>query len=153
MAKPKTSQAEFDVDGEGTISITMSAVGKAGKKKTPSFTMSLLVANTDMRLINWLSKTFTGDFIYSHSVSQRTKCNKACFTWRLFEARAAQVIRRILPYMLCKRDQGEIALAWRELKESRPRTARLTSDELEARNDLRNKIRVLNGSEVAALPN
>src|ERR1700685_3137983 len=126
MPQPRTDQAMFDakiaaatemhfarlaafVDGEGTI-----VIGRTKTKNKPNmynFVLTLIVANTDLRLLAWLSRTFSGENLFR---GKGNWGNKPCYSWRLFEKRAAVVITRIMPYLICKREQAEIALAYRE---------------------------------------
>jgi len=72
---------------------------------------------------------------------------KICFTWRQYEGRAAEIIRHILPYLIMKREQAEIALAYRELREQGSKGRRLEPVDLEMREELRNQMRSLNSGD------
>lgn len=115
----------------------------------PTFVLMLIVANTDLRLLRWLSATFTGESIFSQSLSQRNWSKKTCYSWRLFEGRAAQILERIKPYLICKREQAEVGLAYRTLREQGSKGRKLTFGDIKDRDVFRNRIRVLNGSETS----
>jgi hypothetical protein len=167
MAQNKIPQAEFDakiaivsdmnwarlamaVDCEGTIMIAKSHV-KTGRK-TPQYVLTLVVANTDPRLICWLNDNFGGhsyvrQFATAGSVLSR-QCGvinrKDVMSWRQFEERAAEIIRHIMPYMIIKREQAEIALAYREIRKSGSKGRKVTADDLTVRESLRQSMCSLN---------
>jgi hypothetical protein len=160
MPQPNTSREEFDVavakacaidwarlaafiDGEGTVFIQRTAV-KTGTK-CPQFVLTLVVANTDLRLMEWLSRTFTGTVYFSQSLSQRTKCNKICHSWRVFDERAAVLLEHCLPYFIIKREQAEVGLSYRELRRMGSKGRRLVTGDIEAREVLYQKLKELNG--------
>lgn len=168
MAQNKISQAEFDakvavvseinwarlaayVDGEGTIMIGKTVTKTC--RQNPNYVLTLIVANTDPRLMCWLHDLFGGYSTYSHSASSRLAQQyrvvkrKVCFSWRQHEERAAEIIRHILPYLIMKKDQAELALAYRELRKMGSKGRRLTSVDLEMREDLRLKMRSLNSGD------
>ena len=164
----KTPQSEFDaklsvvseidwarlaayVDGAGTIMIAKTNVKKG--TKSAQYVLTLIVANTDPRLMCWLCDTFTGHALFSHSAQSRMAQQyrvvkrKTCFSWRQFEERAAEIIRHIMPYLIMKRDQAEIALAYREIRKSGVRGRRVTPENLDAREALRLEMRALNSGD------
>ena len=164
----KISQAEFDakiavvseidwarlaayVDGEGTIMIAKSEV-KTGRKR-PNYVLTLVVANTDPRLICWLNDNFGG-----HSYLRQlagSKLSQACgvvnrkdvFSWRQFEERAAEIIRHIMPFLIMKRDQAEVAIAYREIRKAGSKGRKLTNEDMEVRECLRQQMRSLNSGD------
>jgi hypothetical protein len=166
--RPKVPQSEFDaklavvsdidwarlaayVDGEGTIMIAKSVTKTC--RKHPNYVLTLIVANTDPRLICWLSDTFTGYSTFSHSAGSRLSIEKGvvkrkvCFSWRQYEERAAEIIRHIIPYLIMKREQAEIALAYREIRKAGSKGRRLNAGDLEVREELRQKMRSLNSGD------
>lgn len=162
MSSPKVTQAEFEariatateidwarlaayIDGEGTIMIAKTNI-KTGLKN-PQYVLTLIVANTDLRLIHWLNEKFTGQSYFSHSESQRKWSKKTCYSWRLSEKRAAIVLERCLPYFIMKRQQAEIGLAYRALRDQGSKGRKLTLVDIQERESFRSNIRVLNGSK------
>jgi len=168
MANPKVSQAEFDaaiavvsntdwirlaayVDGEGTIMISKSRT-KTGRGN-PNYVLMLIVANTHPLLIKWLCDTFPATAVYSHSSRSRMEVacgvqhRKPCFSWRQFEERAAIIIERILPYLIMKKDQAKVALAYRELRKAGSKGRKVTAEDLAAREEMRSKMRELNSGD------
>lgn len=127
------------IDGEGTIFIQ-------GNAKKRAHVLTLIVANTDNRLITWLQNNFGGNVYFSHSKSQRCKANSICYSWRLFEERAEAVLRRVLPYMICKGEQAMVAINYRALKTQGSRGHKVTAEVYEAREALRAKVMKMNSS-------
>jgi hypothetical protein len=127
------------IDGEGTIFI---------QKRKRAHCLTLIVANTDNRLIKWLQDNFGGNVYFSHSKKQRFECNTICYSWRVFEERAEAILRRVHPYMICKAEQAEAALNYRALKAQGSRGQKVTPEQLQARDDMRNKVIALNSSSV-----
>lgn len=159
MAQSKTTRAEFDakiasvsevnwarlsayIDGEGTVMIQRSVV-KTGRKN-PNYVLVLIVANTDLRLMEWLTRTFAGNVYFSHSVSRRQWSKKVCHTWRCFEDRASTILEHCLPYMIMKKQQAEIGIAYRELRKLGSKGRKLTPGDIQARDEYYKQIRVLN---------
>lgn len=168
--QPRTSQIEFDrtiaavsevdwarlaayIDGEGTIMISRTQLKRG--RQMPLFVLTLVVANTDMRLLRWLSETFTGEHIFSQSAKQRSFraswSKKTCYSWRLFEKRAAQVLERVRPYLICKREQADTALAYRALRDCGSKGHKLTLSDIQERDIFRDKMRALNGSKISGV--
>jgi hypothetical protein len=165
MAQNKIPQAEFDskiavvseinwarlaayVDGEGTIMIAKSRIHKG--TKAAQYVLTLVVANTDPRLICWLNDNFGGHSYLRQlagsklSVSCGVVNRKNVMSWRQFEERAAEIIRHIMPYLIMKREQAEIALAYRELRKLGSKGRKLTPVDLEVREEFRQKMCSLN---------
>ena len=129
------------VDGEGTIFIQ-------GSKEKRTHVLTLIVANTDNRLITWLQNTFGGNVYFSHSKAQRFRGNTICYSWRVFEERAEIVLKRILPYMICKGEQAQVALNYRTLKAQGSRGHKVTVEVFQAREALRAKVLEMNSSSM-----
>jgi hypothetical protein len=164
MAQPRTNQDDFDVaiskvkeidwarlaayiDGEGTIMIARTKRHKG--TKMPQFVLTLIVANTDMRLISWLSETFTGEHYYSNSGSLFGWTKKTCFSWRMYEKRAITILERVRPYLICKGEQADVAFAYRKLRDQGSKGRKLTLVDIKERTQLRNKICKLNGTTIS----
>ena len=72
---------------------------------------------------------------------------KNVMSWRQFEERAAEIIRHIMPYLIMKREQAEIALAYRELRKTGSKGRKLTQVDLEMRESFRDKMCSLNSGD------
>jgi hypothetical protein len=75
--------------------------------------LEVVVANTDIRLVNWLKQAFGGS-IYAGNTNTVVKKlrTKLCYHWYLGSKQAADVLAGALPYFLIKREQAEIGLAF-----------------------------------------
>ena len=160
MAQPKTSQSEFDakiavvsdidwarfaayLDSEGCIFIGRTNIHKG--TKMPQFVLTLVIGNTDLRLIRWLSETFSGE----HYIIPDNKLSKKIgYSWRVHEKRAAILLEHCMRYMICKRDQAEIALAYRALRDQGSKGRKLTLVDVQGRDELRNKLCTLNRPKI-----
>lgn len=137
------------IDGEGTIHISRNDVAKSSV--TPVFTLFVVLGNTDLRLINWLVDTFTGIVC---KAKKRSSKWKDMYQWRQASKRAEVIVEHCLPYLICKREQAETALAFRKLFPG-CKIGRLIADStIDARNECRKKMQALNlrGEEVSKLP-
>jgi hypothetical protein len=95
------------IDGEGCISIM---------KCNPAFNrqtwiLSVTVSNTDPRLPQWIKDRVGGQFS-SQAVGTR-KATLPIFHWNVRNKQAELVLRNCLPHFVIKREQAEIAIAFR----------------------------------------
>jgi|SRR5580692_2853114 hypothetical protein len=95
------------IDGEGTIVIKPYLV-----KYTQLF---VRIANTDPRLPLWCRKCFDHGKVYaSDSQSRKFPGRMRVYTWIVQSKKAELILRGCLPYFILKKEQAEIALAYRE---------------------------------------
>jgi len=165
MPRPKVSLKEFEaklvgvpetefirlaafIDGEGCITICRSP--RRGAAASNQHELKMTVSNTSLRLFDWLMSTFGGNVRRAHNQSYLP-----VYSWVLNELQAEVIIRRCLPYFIIKREQAEVALAFRDLK-TRKRlnfnNSRLTPLMLMQRDELHDKIRSLNGARSRFAP-
>ena len=162
MAQNKVPRSEFDkkiasvkygdwralamgIDCEGCIFINRNVNKRTGKVQ---HVLTVNFANTDLRLMKWVTDTFGGSTYFSHSESQRKWSKKVCHSWRVFEDRAAVILEHCLPYLICKRAQAEIALAYRELRKAGSKGRKLVNDDIAARDACYAQIRELNSGSM-----
>ena len=101
------------VDGEGHIG---SSVAVAKRSLNESRNVRVVVINTDLRLIEWLEQTLGG----SRGTLSRTSPRwKTSYRWCVYGHNADRLLRAVLPFLLLKREQAELAIALR----AGPRTA------------------------------
>ena len=94
------------VDGEGCIYIS-----KQRRTVYQYYTLFMTVANTDPKLMLWIGEVFGGN------IKPRKPCksNKRNVWTSLVASCEAEAIQRsIIPFMVGKRDQAELALKFRE---------------------------------------
>lgn len=110
-------------DGEGHISIMFKP--RSGKRRGTGSQCYILVSFTmvDRQAIEAVAARFGGAI---YELKQESARWKPAFRWMATGARAEIVLRAMLPHLLIKRPQAELALAFREisLQGGRTTTAR-----------------------------
>jgi hypothetical protein len=158
MARPLTSREDFEakvalvselnwarlaafIDGEGCISITRS---KRKGYTNLQYHLEVIVSGTDPRLHEWLQNNFSGAVYLIKNAVTSYRSNKVCQSWRMFNTRAVVILEHCLPYFIMKREQAEIGLAFMRLKVKGSQGKKISIVELQAHEDLRNKLRAIN---------
>jgi len=116
-------------DGEGCIQIEPRASGGY-----TSYYVNLAVAQNDRRPLMALQEKFGGQ-VKSASRSAGDQCSR----WRVSNRGAEAFLIAVLPHLLVKREQAEIALELRALVGSRG--DKLTAAQRQARRDVYEKFR------------
>jgi hypothetical protein len=98
------------IDGEGCI--TIARMKGRSRISRPVLFLSVTIANTDPRLIQWLTSRFGGT-AYTSLRSHNPKHSNV-FTWNVASRHGAEIIRRALPFFVIKREQADIALAFQD---------------------------------------
>ncbi len=103
------------IDAEGTIDIQVyrDKSTKPGKVYVGD-RMRVLIANTDPRLPLWCQQKFGAHI--SRCKYQYKKHHRPCFKWIIMANKALFVLQNCLPYLLLKKDQAELAIAWQLTK-------------------------------------
>lgn len=91
------------IDGEGTIVIA--------KARSIYTQLTIRVVNTDPRLPLWCKSIFGGK-VYAATYSKTNV--KRAYVWTTQAKKAEEILRGCFPYFLIKREQAEVALAYRE---------------------------------------
>lgn len=96
------------LDGEGCISAytRKSSNGKSGQK-LHQFVVT--VTNTDFRIPMKLLKLFGGQLNETHGARLKPQWNEA-LRWCVYQRQAAAVLEAVMPYLVSKREQAEVAL-------------------------------------------
>ncbi len=133
------------IDGEGCF-----CLHKSGDRAV--FGADLSVGNTDPRLVHWIQARFGGRILRRQFADKRCK---VFYHWRLASRDLDAVTLAVLPYLVIKRDQAELMLAYRKTIVPRGRGQRnkhvsvMSSDEIQHRRDLVSRMAVLNKRGVA----
>lgn len=90
------------VDGEGSIGV---------RRRLRYITPILQVTNTRKDLLEWLVLR-CGGAIYVNKEERDGR--KQLYSWQTFGRKAQAIIREILPYLVIKRQQAELALTIRQ---------------------------------------
>ena len=88
------------IDGEGCINLI-------NRGKYNNIYLKLVVVNTDMAPLQFISSIFGGNII---KTSHRPGLRKSLFQWALYGATAAYALTHILPYLICKKERAELAI-------------------------------------------
>jgi hypothetical protein len=127
------------IDGEGCVRIETILHGK--NRKRPFWQLNLAIPNVDPRIPLWCRTMFGGTIhkrVYKNGSGWRT-----CYTWYASQGKAERILANCLPYFIAKREQAEIALAFRGTIRRGPRTKvgwLLTPEELVKRQELKAEI-------------
>jgi hypothetical protein len=97
------------IDGEGTIAVK-NLTTKSGRYSQ----LIVAIANTDPRLPMWCKENFGGLLYASDNNTKKSAKWRRYFRWIAHSAHAESIVRQCLPYFLLKREQAEVALAYRE---------------------------------------
>lgn len=96
------------VDGEGYLTVH--------RHKNCSYSTTLGVTNTDVRMIHWLHQHFGG----SSGPTSRRKENprfkpnwKPSWAWRATSSDLDLILRSLIPYLVVKKRQAELVIAYR----------------------------------------
>jgi hypothetical protein len=93
------------IDGEGSIGVYYNS-------KANGFYLMLTAFNTDPRMCIKLQELFGGNVKYH----KHDKPNaKGCFTWVLVAGNAATVLEILLPFLIIKKEQAELAIEFGKL--------------------------------------
>lgn len=97
------------IDGEGSITIY-----KYNRKPRlySTYCLRLLITNTNKDLIYWIqSKLGKGCVNYIKSLHRE----KPALRYNITSGKAAEVLKLVLPYLIVKKEQAEIGIAFREI--------------------------------------
>ena len=127
------------IDADGHIAMPLLNTKNGGKRHT----LDVRFTNTDIRVVEQIAAEWGGGV--NHRSRQEEKGWKPTADARWMTAKAAALLRDILPYLRIKRERAEIALRFSETL--RPRGERghvLTQSEFDTRETMRLELRALN---------
>jgi hypothetical protein len=113
--KIKFAQLAMAIDCEGSIGIRRSVQKHYAKTGLPiySYTASFRIHNTDNRLLDWLQHNFGGNIYAGRTwADKHNKPWKTSREWMLClgSERGEQLILAVMPYLLIKDKQAQLAL-------------------------------------------
>lgn len=130
------------LDGEGWFSIRRT---KKNGELSASYMPSIGVANTDVRLMNWLKENFGGTIAkvnnFSTSLGTRQR-----YEWRLRVAEARELLPKIIPKLLLKGEQAKLLLEISNLHSTSYRGKGVPSEVREKREEYYIALRKLNNT-------
>ena len=129
------------VDGEGSLTLSQNGTGRWKRKHAA---IVLTVYNSDSNLLNWIKSEFGGN-VYFYKRAENPKW-KPQGRWIVSAKSAALLIKKLLPYLIVKREQAIVMLAFYDTKitNSTPMKFGLPDKILKERERLAGRIRQLN---------
>jgi len=94
------------IDGEGSFTLHQ----HSRKGSSHRFSSQLQIGSTDPRLLEWIRLRFGGSVRLEH---RRNSSHKPMFRWIAHADYLADLIYGALPYLIIKREQAELFLAYR----------------------------------------
>lgn len=132
----KLAWAAGFIEGDGSIMIS----SNHGGRRSQSLSLYLTATQVDPRPLFVLRDMFTGAIQH---VSGRNG-GRDILRWTVVAKKAEAAIREMLPYFVCKKDQAELALAFRaSLRTNRSHNRTLTADEVMRQQGFSNKLKDL----------
>lgn len=127
------------VDGEGSITVSYRRRKQYGDVQAR---IGLSVYNSDMRLLHWIKQRFEG----SIHVQQRLGHWKPSGAWHLSDRSACSALKQLLPFLVIKSAQAELAIQFQATKMSPSQGCKsgLPQSIIEKRKVLVNKLKQLN---------
>jgi len=131
MTESELGWAAGIVDAEASVAVY--SCGHHGTKHQ-QYALRLRVTNTDPRMLRRLVEMFGG------SIRPARNKSRGKWQWALHSAAAIEPLKAVLPYLVCKRDQVELAL---EFGATIDRNGGHTEETRKRREEIRQEIRVL----------
>jgi hypothetical protein len=136
------------MDGEGTITAT--AQPASDRRFSPAYRVRVSIANTNEEVLQRLQERWGG----TRAPLVRKKGHKQVWRWEVGALQVESFLVQLLPYLIIKRTQAELAL---QLLETRTVTApgrgrKLPVEVVEKRAKIVSKIRLLNQRGVVEVP-
>lgn len=129
------------IDGEGCIRIKRRRGWREG---SPRYDLEITVTNTEKALLLWLQENLGCGSIYDKDRSAARKPHwNPTFAWRVTELKAADLLRRIHPYLVIKKSQCETALEFQTFRTSNAGRFKTPSTRWAVYERLRIKVRML----------
>ena len=128
------------IDGEGSICIFPYYGSYYKGTKYLRYKPALCVANTSEELIAWIALRFGGK---CQVVKRRSPKYKQCFHWLVSHRHAAEIIHLILPFLVIKRRQAELFIAFQRTA-TRGLPGAKSADVIKLRQDISLEMKSLN---------
>lgn len=132
------------MDGEGTF-------GMYYNKPLNRHLLTVDIYNSSTKLLSWLSENFPGNYREINAPSKKNHINwKPQYIWRSNNSQTLQFLRDILPFLIVKKKQCELAIKFREtfLKRECP-VSQITRD---IRRSIYEEMKVLNQRGIITVP-
>lgn len=100
-------------DGEGSILIYTRKSPMTNGALTPGQNLRITITNTHEGVIRWVHATFGGNVWTYRRMPPGPRRSRA-WKWTAGSTLAVHILRAMLPYLIVKREQAEVALAFQE---------------------------------------
>jgi hypothetical protein len=129
------------IDGEGCVYVNRRKV--AGRRKTPGYSVKVVVSITDYSLVEWFSKHAKLTSICTYQPQGNRKRKWVC-TWN--NSKAEWLLNSILPYLVIKKRQAVLGLELLKHLRTTPivRGKEISKEVVEYREDIKQQISKLN---------
>ena len=138
------------IDGEGTIYINL-ANRLRGRMQSPQYALSVTITGTNPIFMKWLKDTFDGSVYQVKHANGFHLGKRQIMRWQVNGRMAAIVLRNVLQYMIIKKPQAEVALAFVSLLKPKmggnTRQPKLTDEDIASRHALKLEIERLNKAD------
>lgn len=108
MNKSELGYLSGIIDGEGCFSIEINP--PTSYRKGTLYTCRLTITNTDVRLLNWLIDK-VGGTIHTRKIIEG---RKQCYSWRCYANILDVILPKIIPYLVCKKDEAIVIMKFRK---------------------------------------
>ena len=120
------------------------------QKSNRSFELQVCVAQADEEVPEWIYNRFGGQ-IYLRQPSKASYGQNPQFAWTITGRKAIRLLKKILPYMVLKKPQAELAIEYeitypQKTINKKGQFLPLSLDTINKRLDIVNRFRVLNKS-------
>ena len=138
------------IDGEGTIYINVSSRLR-GRAKSPQYNLSVTITGTTPIFMNWLKQTFDGSLYFVKYEKSKHLGKRQIIRWQVNGRMANTVLSNVVQYMIIKRPQAEVGLAFLNLMKPKmggyKRQPALTEADIALRHGMKLEIERLNKSD------
>jgi len=129
-------------DGEGYVDIYSATRSK--NSKSPSLMLRVIISQKDGRIMNWLQDNFGG-----HVITERRK-DSYIHRWDIRSQAARRFLSSILPFVIIKKAQVELAISYEDMKSKYLSTLkgshgfrRLSDEEIKGRIEIKENLKKL----------
>lgn len=131
------------VDGEGCITLSRAYRKDMRDDVWGIIQIALSDKKDNIEILSQFNLKFGG---YLKKFTKRNKNQNDVIFWRLQSQKAANLARKLLPYLFLKRRQAEILIRYSELRDKhrKKRSLEFTEREMNERENLLKEIRILN---------
>ena len=136
------------IDGEGSVSIHLGLA----KKKYPVYIAQVVVVNSDVGLLDWIYSRFGGMIHKKPTPKSGWATKRQCYTWTLTGYALDRVLSLVSPYMIVKKQQVDIVIAFRKTFGPMHKGNKLPTDIAELRKSYCDTVKRLNAPPAPSVP-